>query len=96
MERDTFDRLTRLIGVAGTRRAALRLAATGALLGGTTTINSAAASVGYPACAKLSAARTMPRSIISTAAGTTPRAIRSETVAAQDSTESNPNSIVRT
>jgi len=43
MERETFDRFTRLIGAAGTRRDALRLVATGALLGGAATIEGAAA-----------------------------------------------------
>jgi hypothetical protein len=43
MERETFDRFTRLMGTAGTRRDALRLVATGALLGGITTIERAAA-----------------------------------------------------
>ena len=38
----------------------------------------------------------MPWSIISTAAGTTPRAMIAETVAAHASTVSKPNSIVRT
>jgi len=43
MEHETFDRFTRLIGAAGTRRDALRLVATGALLGGAATIEGAAA-----------------------------------------------------
>jgi hypothetical protein len=42
MERDTFDRLVRLIAAASSRRAALRLA-TGAVLGGAATLESAAA-----------------------------------------------------
>ena len=43
MERETFDRLTRLIGAAGTRRAALRLVATAALLGGAASVEDVAA-----------------------------------------------------
>jgi hypothetical protein len=43
MERERFDQVARLIGTAGTRRAALRLAATAALLGGAASIDSAAA-----------------------------------------------------
>ena len=42
MERDTFDRLVRLLGVAGTRRSAVRLAVMGALLGASTLESSAA------------------------------------------------------
>ena len=38
----------------------------------------------------------MPRSIISSAAGTTPRAMIADTVAAQSSTRSKSSSIVRT
>ena len=48
------------------------------------------------ACANPSAATTMPRSIISTAAGTTPLAMIPLTVAAQSSTVAKSNSIVRT
>jgi len=43
MERESFDRYARLIGAARTRREALRLVATGALLGGTASIDSVAA-----------------------------------------------------
>jgi hypothetical protein len=43
MERDTFDRLVRLFGTAGSRRAALRLVASGALLGGIGTLDGSAA-----------------------------------------------------
>jgi len=43
MERETFDRFARLIGSAGTRRDAVRLVATAALLGGATTLQGAAA-----------------------------------------------------
>jgi uncharacterized protein YjbI with pentapeptide repeats len=42
VERDTFDRLVRLIGSAGTRRHALRLVAVGAFLGGAATLEDAA------------------------------------------------------
>lgn len=43
MERNTFDRFTRLFAGAGTRRDALRLVATGAILGGAATLNTVAA-----------------------------------------------------
>jgi uncharacterized protein YjbI with pentapeptide repeats len=43
MERESFDRLTRLIGTARTRRDTLRLVATAGLLGGAATLESAAA-----------------------------------------------------
>jgi hypothetical protein len=43
VERDTFDRLARLFGAAGSRRDAVRLVVTGALLGGATTIAEGAA-----------------------------------------------------
>jgi len=42
MERETFDRFTRLIGAVGSRRAALRLVASAALLGGATIEGTAA------------------------------------------------------
>jgi hypothetical protein len=43
MERERFDQVARLIGKAGTRRSALRLAATAALLGGTAAFDGVAA-----------------------------------------------------
>ena len=43
MERDTFDRLVRLMSVAGTRRDAFRLAATAAFIGGSATLERAEA-----------------------------------------------------
>jgi hypothetical protein len=43
MERETFDQFARLIGTAGTRRTALRLAATAALLGGAAAFDGVAA-----------------------------------------------------
>jgi len=43
MEREAFDRFARLIGSAGTRRDAVRLVATAALLGGAATLQGAAA-----------------------------------------------------
>ncbi len=43
VDREHFDRFVRLIGSAGSRRTALRLLATGALLGGTATLEGSAA-----------------------------------------------------
>jgi hypothetical protein len=43
MDRDRFDRLSHLVAAAGTRRAALRLLATGALLGGAASLEGVSA-----------------------------------------------------